>query len=95
MPLCWVHKYVQLLDLLQLIPLIIMQCPSLSLVVVVQPLSHVQLFSTQWTAAHQPSLSFTVSQSLLKLMSIESEMPSSLLPTSPVLNLSQHQGLFQ
>ena len=33
MPLCWVHKYVQLLDLLQLIPLIIMQCPSLSLVI--------------------------------------------------------------
>ena len=77
-------------------PLIIMQRPPLSLVVVVQSLSHVQLFSTQRTAAHQPSLSFTVSQSLLKLMSAESEMPSSLSPSSsPVLNLSQHQGLFQ
>ena len=37
----------------------------------VQSLSHVQLFVTPWTAAHQASLSFTVSWSLLKLMSIE------------------------
>ena len=43
---------------------------------VVQPLSHVQLFETPWTAARQASLSFTISQSLLKLMSIESVMPS-------------------
>ena len=42
----------------------------------VQPLSHVQLFSTPWTAAHQASLSFTSSWSLFKLMSIESVMPS-------------------
>ena len=46
---------------------------------VVQSLSGVQLFSTPWTAAHQASLSFTISQSLLKLMSIESVMPSNLL----------------
>ena len=39
-------------------------------------LSHVQLFVTPWTAACQASLSFTISQSLLKLMSIESVMPS-------------------
>ena len=45
-------------------------------IVVVQSLSHVQLFTTPWTAARQASLSFTVSQSLLKLMSIESVMPS-------------------
>ena len=45
-------------------------------VVVVQSLSCVQLFVTPWTAAHQSSLSFTISQSLLKLMSIESVMPS-------------------
>ena len=45
-------------------------------VVVVQSLSHVQLFVTPWTAACQASLSFTISQSLLKLMSIESVMPS-------------------
>ena len=37
----------------------------------VQSLSHVQLFVTPWTAACQASLSFTVSQSLLKLMSIK------------------------
>ena len=42
---------------------------------VVQSLSHVQLFETPWTAAHQASLSFTIAQSLLKLMSIESVMP--------------------
>ena len=41
----------------------------------VQSLSHVWLFVTPWTAAHQPSLSITNSQSLLKLMSIESVMP--------------------
>ena len=39
-------------------------------------LSHVQLFATSWTTAHQASLSFTIVQSLLKLMSIESVMPS-------------------
>ena len=43
----------------------------------VQLLSHVRLFVTPWTAAHQAPLSFTISQSLLKLMSIESVMPSS------------------
>jgi len=47
--------------------------------VVVQWLSHVQLFATPWTAAWQTSLSFTVSQSLLKLMSIKSVMPSNHL----------------
>ena len=46
---------------------------------VVQRLSHVQLFVTPWTGAHQASLSFTVSQSLLKLSSIESRMPSNHL----------------
>ena len=47
--------------------------------VVVQPLSHVQLFTTPWTAACQASLFFTISQSLLKLMSIKSMMPSNHL----------------
>ena len=42
----------------------------------VQSLSRVQLFATPWTAALQASLSITNSQSLLKLMSIESVMPS-------------------
>jgi len=41
-----------------------------------QSLSHVQLFAIPWTAAHQASLSITKSWSLLKLMSIESMMPS-------------------
>ena len=46
---------------------------------VVQLLGHVQIFVTPWTAARQDSLLFTVSQSLLKLMSIESVMPSNCL----------------
>ena len=41
----------------------------------VQSLSHVWLFTTSWTTAHQSSLSITNSQSLLKLMSIKSVMP--------------------
>ena len=45
----------------------------------VQLLSHVRLFVTPWIAAHQASLSITISRSSLKLMSIESMMPSSHL----------------
>ena len=45
----------------------------------VQSLSHVRLFVTPWTAAHQTSLSTTNPQSLLKLMSIKSGMPSNHL----------------
>src|SRR5574341_1511701 len=45
----------------------------------VESLSHVQLFVTLWTEAHQASLSITNSQSLLKLMSIELVMPSNHL----------------
>ena len=69
---------------------------------VVQSLSHVQLFKTPWTAACQASLSFTISWSLLKLMSIESMMPSnhlilchflllqvSIFPTSGSFPMSQ------
>ena len=56
--------------------------------VVVQLLSCVRLFATPWTAAHQASLSFTLSQSLLKLMSIESVMPSNhLILCHPLLLL--------
>ena len=43
---------------------------------VVPLLSHVQLFAASWTAAHQTSLSFSISGSLLKLMYIESMVPS-------------------
>ena len=45
----------------------------------VQSLSHVQFFVTSWTAAYQASLSITNSQSLPKLVSIESVMPSNHL----------------
>ena len=56
---------------------------------VVQLLRRVRLFATPWTAAHQASLSFTNSQSLLKLMSIESVMSSNhpILCCPPVLRL--------
>ena len=54
----------------------------------VQSLSHVQLFATPWIAAHQASLSITNSRSLLKLMPIESVMPSShLILCHPLLIL--------
>ena len=46
---------------------------------VVQSVSCVRLFVNPWTAVDQPSLSFTISQSLLKLISIESVMPSNHL----------------
>ena len=55
---------------------------------VVQSLSHIRLFVTPWTAAHQASLSFTVSLSLLKFMSIESVIPSNhLILCHPLLRL--------
>ena len=54
----------------------------ISLIVIVQSLSHVQHFATPWTAARQDFLSFTISQSVLKLMSIESVMPSNHLVLS-------------
>ena len=53
----------------------------------VQSLSCVQLFVTPWTAAHQAYLSITNSQSLLKLISIESLMPSNLIFCCPLLLL--------
>ena len=60
--------------------------------------SVVQFFGTPWTAAHQASLSFTISPSLLKLMSIESVItiqPSHPLssPSPLAFSHSQHQGL--
>ena len=63
----------------------------------VQLLSHVWLFATPWSAAHQASLSFTNSWSLFKLKSSDNIQPSHPLssPSLPAFNLSQHQGLFQ
>jgi len=55
---------------------------------VVQPLRYVQLFATPWTTAHQASLFFTISWSLLKLVSIKSVMPSNhLILCCPLLLL--------
>ena len=55
---------------------------------VVQLISHVWLFVNPWTIAHQASLSFSISQTLLKLMSIESVMPSNhLILCHPLLLL--------
>ena len=55
------------------------QCSQINKFSLVQLLSHVLLFVTPWTAACQASLSITNSQSLPKLMSIESVMPSNHL----------------
>ena len=67
---------------------------------VVQQLSCIRPLAAPWTAAHQASLSFTISQSRLKFMSTDLVMPSNHLilchPSSLLaLNLSQHQGSFQ
>ena len=53
------------------------------LLCIVQSLSHVWLFATSWTATRQASLSFTISQSLLKLISIESVMLCNPMDCSP------------
>ena len=61
----------------------LIETPSVSSV---QSLSHVQLFATPWTAVRQASLSINNSQSLLKLMSIDSVMPSNhLIHCHPLL----------
>ena len=64
----------------------------------IQSLSCVWLFATPWIAACQASLSITNSWSSLKLLSIESVMPSQpshplLSPSPPALNPSQHESL--
>ena len=65
--------------------------------VVVQLISCAWLFATPWTVACQASLSFTISQGLLKLMSVESVMPSDhvILCYSPLLlpSVLEYQGL--
>ena len=65
-----------------------MMLEQLDTIVVVQWLRHVRLSVTLWTAACQASLSFTISQNLLKLISIELVMPSShLILCHPLLLL--------
>ena len=65
----------------------------------VQLLSHVWLFETPWTVAHQVSLSLTNSQSLLKFITIESVMPSnhlsSITPFSSCFQSFPGSGLLQ
>ena len=56
-----------------------MSLMSFQVFVAVQSLSHVWFFVTPWTTVHQASLSFTISHSLLKLMSIQLVMPSNHL----------------
>ena len=74
------------INLIRLVPSSKHQVP---VSLVVQSLSHVWLFVTPWTAAHQASLFFIISWSLLKLMSIESMMPSKhLILCCPLLLLS-------
>ena len=71
------------------------------IVVVIQSLSHAQLFMIPWAAAGQASLSITNSQSLLKLMSIHRvgnaiQLSHPLSSPSPhAFTLSLYQGLFQ
>ena len=69
-------------------PLVLQPLKKLPYAIVVQSLSCVQYFVTPWTVAHQASLSFTISQSLLKLMTIELMMPSNdLILRHPLLLL--------
>ena len=67
--------------------------------VIVQSLSHVQLFVTPWTAARQAYLSFTISRSLVKLMSIESwfhpTISTSVVPFSSCLQSFPASQCFQ
>ena len=73
------HTFIQMIVLVFFILLVCSLMFNSSLVI--QLLSHVWLFATPWTAACQASLSSTISQSLLKFMSIESVMLS--ISTSP------------
>ena len=58
--------------------LVYLSNPHIHTIIVVRSLKCVRLFATSWTAACQASLSFTISHSLLKLMSTESVMPSNI-----------------
>ena len=76
--LCYYYYFIELLPL----PLLFFLLSS------VQSLSHVLLFATTWTAAHQASLAIISSQVLLKLMSIKSVMPfNHLILCCPLLFL--------
>ena len=76
---CFLNMYLQSHPLPLLSRPLCLTASSMPPPVVVQPLSRVRLFGTPWSAAPQASLSFTNSRSLLKLLSIESMMPSNHL----------------
>ena len=82
----------------QVIGQVCYSCPLHFPVVVFQSLSHVWFFETPWTAAWKASLSFTISWSFLKLMSIELVMPSnhssSVIPFSSCLQSIPVSGSF-
>ena len=64
-----------------------------TVVIVFQSLSCVQLFAIPWTAAHQTSLSLTMSRSLLKFMSIESGIPSNHLSSAALYSFCLQQEM--
>ena len=83
--------------------ILISQMRTQKVFVVVQSLSHVQLFATPWTAAHQAPLSSTITRSLHKFTSIESVIMSnhlilcrpllllhSIFPAAGSFTISQH-----
>ena len=72
--LCVCVSVFEPVQIIYYVPLPFLQ--MVTFVVAIQSLSHVWFFMTPWTAARQASLSFTMSRSLLKLMSIELMMPS-------------------
>ena len=91
--LFWLHSFSLIIRLSTLFMKISLKNPEILLLrftwsTSVQSLSRAQLFATPWIAARQACLSITNSQSLLKLMSIESVMPSShLILCRPLLLL--------
>ena len=81
------YKTISRLNIIMTMFSILLTCPSVQFSSV-QSLNRVQLFATPWTAAYQASLSFTVSWSLLKFMSMESVMLSNdLILYCPLLLL--------
>ena len=89
---CWLHAH----SLAVSEPIIVEEVAGLQVIgfgAVVQSLSRARHLVTPWTAAGQAFLSFTISQSLLKLMSIESVILSNRFilssPSPPAFNLSQ------
>ena len=84
----WTHQFGPLYGYFLLITKIRQTLSSYNPPCSVQSLSHVWLFATPWTAACQDSLPIANSQSLFKLMSIESVMPSNhLILCHPLLLL--------